>query len=51
MPKVVFLPHEEFCPEGMVIEAKKGDNLLELARVWRFITLVMDLVLVRLATL
>ena len=31
MPKVVFLPHEEFCPEGMVIEAKKGDNLLELA--------------------
>lgn len=31
MPKVVFLPHHEFCPEGMVIEAKEGDNLLEIA--------------------
>lgn len=31
MPKIVFLPHEEFCPEGMVVEAKAGDNLLEVA--------------------
>ena len=31
MPKVVFLPHEEFCPEGMVVEANEGDNLLEVA--------------------
>ena len=31
MPKVVFLPHEEFCPEGMVVEAQTGENLLEVA--------------------
>lgn len=28
MPKVIFLPHEELCPEGMVVDAAKGDNLL-----------------------
>ncbi len=31
MPKVVFLPHETHCPEGMVIEASAGDNLIEVA--------------------
>lgn len=31
MPKVIFLPHEELCPEGMVIDAAEGDNLLEKA--------------------
>lgn len=31
MAKVVFLPHEEICPEGAVIEAEKGQNLIEVA--------------------
>lgn len=31
MPKVIFLPHEEICPEGMVVDAAEGDNLLETA--------------------
>ncbi len=22
MPQVIFLPHEKFCPEGMVVEAE-----------------------------
>ncbi|QIW16207.1 ferredoxin, 2Fe-2S type, ISC system [Pasteurellaceae bacterium RH1A] len=30
MPKVVVLPHEELCPEGYVIEAKTGDNLVDI---------------------
>ena len=31
MPQIIFLPHEEICPEGAVLEAKPGDNLIELA--------------------
>jgi len=31
MPKVVFLPHETHCPEGIVIDANPGDNLIEVA--------------------
>ena len=31
MPQIIFLPHPETCPEGAVIEAKTGDNLIELA--------------------
>ena len=31
MPKVIFLPNKEFCPEGMVVDAAAGDNLLEVA--------------------
>lgn len=31
MPKIVFLPHEEFCPEGMVIDAPKGTSVLDAA--------------------
>ena len=30
MPKVIFLPHQEFCPEGMVVDAATGENLLEI---------------------
>jgi len=33
MPQLIVLPHEEYCPEGAVIEARKGvsvcDNLLD----------------------
>lgn len=31
MTRIIFLPHTEICPEGAVIEAKPGDNLIELA--------------------
>ena len=31
MPQLIFLPHEERCPEGAVIEARAGDNLIEVA--------------------
>ena len=31
MPQLVFLPHAERCPEGAVIEAQPGDNLIEAA--------------------
>ena len=31
MPQVIFLPHEKFCPEGMVVEAETGTSILELA--------------------
>ena len=31
MPQVIFLPHERFCPEGMVVEAEPGVSILELA--------------------
>ena len=31
MPQLIFLPHEERCPEGAVIEAMPGDNLIEVA--------------------
>lgn len=31
MPQIIFLPHEEICPEGAVIEAQPGDNLIEKA--------------------
>ncbi len=31
MPKLVFLPHEEYCPEGMVIEAPAGTSVLDAA--------------------
>lgn len=27
MPKIVFLPHEEICPEGAVIDAKPGESI------------------------
>jgi len=31
MPKIIFLPHEEICPEGAVIEAESGDSICEAA--------------------
>lgn len=31
MPQLIFLPHEERCPEGAVIDAETGQNLIEVA--------------------
>lgn len=31
MAKIVFLPHHEICPEGAVIEAKKGESICDAA--------------------
>ena len=31
MPQIVFLPHEELCPEGMVIEAEPGTSICDAA--------------------
>ena len=31
MPQIVILPNEERCPEGAVLQAEPGDNLIELA--------------------
>lgn len=31
MPQIIFLPHEEVCPEGAVIEAEPGMTLCDAA--------------------
>jgi len=31
MTQIIFLPHPEVCPEGAIVEAQSGDNLIELA--------------------
>jgi 2Fe-2S ferredoxin len=31
MPKVIFLPHEELCPEGLVVEVEQGETILDVA--------------------
>ncbi|KMK81191.1 ISC system 2Fe-2S type ferredoxin [Pectobacterium brasiliense] len=31
MPKIVFLPHQDLCPEGAVLEAERGESILEVA--------------------
>lgn len=31
MPQIIFLPHEELCPDGAVVEAKSGDTVLDAA--------------------
>ncbi|SIQ56432.1 ISC system 2Fe-2S type ferredoxin [Marinobacterium stanieri] len=31
MPQVIFLPHEELCPEGKVIEAEAGVSICDVA--------------------
>ncbi len=31
MPKIIFLPHEEICPEGAVIEAEPGVSICDVA--------------------
>jgi ferredoxin, 2Fe-2S len=31
MPKIIFLPHGELCPDGAVIEASPGESILDAA--------------------
>ncbi|GAA3525714.1 ISC system 2Fe-2S type ferredoxin [Zobellella aerophila] len=31
MPKIIFLPHSELCPEGAAIDASQGDTILDVA--------------------
>ena len=31
MPKIIFLPHEELCPEGAALEAQDGETVLDVA--------------------
>ncbi|WP_115717729.1 ISC system 2Fe-2S type ferredoxin [Gallaecimonas mangrovi] len=31
MPKIVFLPHAELCPDGLAVEAAKGESILDVA--------------------
>ena len=31
MPQIIFLPHEELCPEGLVIEAESGTTICDAA--------------------
>ena len=31
MPKIIFLPHHEICPDGAVIDARKGESICEAA--------------------
>ena len=31
MPKIIFLPHEELCPDGAVVEAEVGESILNVA--------------------
>jgi 2Fe-2S ferredoxin len=31
MPQIIILPHEEICPEGMVIEAESGTTVCDAA--------------------
>lgn len=31
MPQIIFLPHEDLCPEGKVLEASKGETVLDVA--------------------
>lgn len=31
MPKVIFLPNEQHCPEGVVAEANSGDLIIDVA--------------------
>jgi len=31
MPQIIFLPHEEICPEGAVIEAESGMTICDAA--------------------
>jgi len=31
MPQIIFLPHEEICPEGAVIEAESGVTICDAA--------------------
>jgi 2Fe-2S ferredoxin len=31
VPQIIFLPHEELCPDGMVIEAEQGTTICDAA--------------------
>jgi 2Fe-2S ferredoxin len=31
MPKIIFLPHGELCPDGAVVEAQPGESILDAA--------------------
>ncbi|WP_236211627.1 ISC system 2Fe-2S type ferredoxin [Metapseudomonas otitidis] len=31
MPQIVFLPHAEYCPEGLVVEAQPGETIIAAA--------------------
>lgn len=31
MPKIVFLPHQPLCPEGITVQAQEGETILEVA--------------------
>ena len=31
MPQIIFLPHEELCPDGLVVEADKGETICDVA--------------------
>lgn len=31
MPQIIFLPHDELCPDGAVVEADSGDTVLDAA--------------------
>ena len=31
MPRIIFLPHEEICPQGAVIEAETGISIIDAA--------------------
>lgn len=31
MPQIIFLPHEVLCPDGRVVEANKGETVLDVA--------------------
>lgn len=31
MPKLIFMPHPERCPEGMEIQAESGESILNIA--------------------
>lgn len=31
MPKIIFLPHKDLCPDGVLVEAKSGESILNVA--------------------
>ncbi len=31
MPKIIFLPNEELCPEGTVVDAESGQTIVDIA--------------------
>ena len=31
MPQIIFLPNEELCPDGMVVDANPGETVIEAA--------------------